>query len=40
MPLFGKAKDQAANNKIENDVRLVSAMSVEDKYELKDLLGT
>ncbi|KAH9398638.1 Calcium/calmodulin-dependent protein kinase type 1 [Tyrophagus putrescentiae] len=40
MPLFGKAKDQAANNKTENDVRHVSPISVEDKYELKDLLGT
>ena len=40
MPLFGKAKDQAANNKSENDIRHVNTMGVEDKYELKDLLGT
>lgn len=39
MPLFGKAKDQTTN-KTENDVRHVNNMKVEDKYELKEILGT
>lgn len=40
MPLFGKVKEQATNKNIENNVLHINPMNVEDKYELKDLLGT
>ena len=37
MPLFGKAKEKP---KKEEDVKVKRTPTVEDKYDLKDVLGT